>query len=676
MGYGLGVDLGTTYTAAAVHVEGRVEVVRLGAQRAEIPSAVYLTPDGTVLVGEAAERRGAADPGRLAREFKRRVGDPVPVRLGGAPYSAHALTARMLEHVVRTVAGGHEGPPDAITVTHPANWGPYKRELLEQAVRLADVTASLCPEPHAAAVQHAAGERVAPGEIVAVYDLGGGTFDAAILRKTDGGFELLGESEGIEQLGGVDFDEAVLGHVTGTLAAQLDGLDPEDEEVVTALARLRRDCVAAKEALSFDTEVLIPVALPALHTRVRLNRAEFEAMIAPALADTIAAMRRALRSAGVGADRLRTILLAGGSARIPLVGQLVTAAFDRPAVLDPHPEHSIALGAARMTDPGATATPPPARPRRAPAPAPADDGPAPARTPTAAPVPADHGPAPAPARTTAAVPGPADHGPAPAPDGPDGSASRRRGRRLLAAVPIAVAAAVVLAGVAWANREDPSAGRTAGGPVAATTAATSAAPACGFADEFTGGAVDPRWEALPKEGGLTVANGALELTAPDGADIYPQHLDAPMLLQTPTGDFTLETDVAAAPRQFYQGAGLVLWQDSEHYVRLERGFGDVGAIALEYRDGGRHIKVHAPFAAGPAVVRTDAGRVVLQLRRTSGAVAARWRPSGETGWRDLGRIGVALPDTTRAGVAGLNRAQNGATPAPFRARFDYVRVSC
>jgi hypothetical protein len=173
-----------------------------------------------------------------------------------------------------------------------------------------------------------------------------------------------------------------------------------------------------------------------------------------------------------------------------------------------------------------------------------------------------------------------------------------------------------------------------------------------------------------------VANGALELTAPDGADIYPQHLDAPMLLQTPTGDFTLETDVAAAPRQFYQGAGLVLWQDSEHYVRLERGFGDVGAIALEYRDGGRHIKVHAPFAAGPAVVRTDAGRVVLQLRRTSGAVAARWRPSGETGWRDLGRIGVALPDTTRAGVAGLNRAQNGATPAPFRARFDYVRVSC
>ncbi len=267
------------------------------------------------------------------------------------------------------------------------------------------------------------------------------------------------------------------------------------------------------------------------------------------------------------------------------------------------------------------------------------------------------------------APAPADDGHAPAPDVPD---SRRRRRRLLAAaVPVAVTVAVVLAGVAWANWGDRPAGGAPG-----SVAATTAAPACGFTDEFTGDAVDPRWEVLRKQGALTVVGGAMELTAPDGSDIYPQHLDAPMLLQAPTGDFTLETDVAAAPRQFYQGAGLVLWQDPEHYVRLERGFGDVGAIVLEYRNGGRHTKVHAPFAAGPAVVRTEAGRVELQLSKTSGAVAARWRPSGEAAWRDLGRIGVALPDSTKAGVAGLNRAQNGATPAQFRARFDYVRMSC
>jgi molecular chaperone DnaK (HSP70) len=101
MGYGLGVDLGTTHTAAAVDVDGHVEAVRLGSHRPEIPSLVYLRADGEVLVGEAAQRRGEGDPTRLAREFKRRLGDPVPIMLGGAPFSAHALTARLLSYVSR-----------------------------------------------------------------------------------------------------------------------------------------------------------------------------------------------------------------------------------------------------------------------------------------------------------------------------------------------------------------------------------------------------------------------------------------------------------------------------------------------------------------------------------------------------------------------------------------------
>jgi len=95
--YGLGVDLGTTYTAAAVRHNGHAEVARLGSRRAEIPSVVFVRPDGRVLIGEAAERRGAEEPGRLAREFKRRVGDPVPLLVGGSPYPAHALMARLLE---------------------------------------------------------------------------------------------------------------------------------------------------------------------------------------------------------------------------------------------------------------------------------------------------------------------------------------------------------------------------------------------------------------------------------------------------------------------------------------------------------------------------------------------------------------------------------------------------
>jgi molecular chaperone DnaK len=371
--YGLGVDLGTTYTAAAVHVDGRADVAHLGGRRPEIPSLVFVRGDGEVLVGEAAERRGGPEPGRLAREFKRRVGDPVPILVGGAPYSAHALTARLLAEVHAIVVRQQEEPPAEITVTHPANWGPYKRELLGQAIQLAELEGvRLRPEPEAAAVQYAASERVQPDEVVAVYDLGGGTFDAAVLRKTGSGFALLGEPEGIEQLGGIDFDEAVFGHVVATLGSHVTDLDPDDDEATAALARLRRDCVEAKEGLSFDTEVMIPIALPGLHTRVRLNRSEFEAMISPALSDTIAAMRRALRSAGIAPEELRSVLLAGGSSRIPLVGQLLGTEFGRPVVLDPHPEHTIALGAARLTaapDASEATTVAFTRPSAAPAPA-------------------------------------------------------------------------------------------------------------------------------------------------------------------------------------------------------------------------------------------------------------------------------------------------------------------
>src|SRR5918997_3337962 len=172
MQYGLGVDLGTTHTAAAIRADGRVEVVRLGARRPEIPSRVFVKPDGGLLIGDAAERRGQAEPARLAREFKRRIGDPVPILVGGSPFSAHALTAKLLRHVLDSVAQLQDGPPAVVTLTHPANWGPYKREQLDHAVRLADVGEGLMrSEPQAAALQHATARRIASGETVAVYDL-------------------------------------------------------------------------------------------------------------------------------------------------------------------------------------------------------------------------------------------------------------------------------------------------------------------------------------------------------------------------------------------------------------------------------------------------------------------------------------------------------------------------
>ena len=348
--YRLGVDLGTTFTAAAVS-DGVSEptVIGLGNRAMQMPSVLFLKPDGEFLAGEVAERRGVTEPDRLAREFKRRIGDHVPIMVAGTPFSPQALTSHLLRWVVGTATERLGERPAEVVLTHPANWGPFRLELLEQAAVMAGVgAAQRCTEPEAAAAQYAAQTRVTPGDRVAVYDLGGGTFDACVLEKTNTGFQALGTPEGIEHLGGVDFDEAVLQHVLGALGAAAATLDPEDPAVTVGLARLRRDCVEAKEALSTDVDTMIPLAVPGLNTTVRLTRAEFELMIRPALTETIGAMARALRSAQVEPSSLRSILLIGGSSRIPLVSELLTREFSVPTALDAHPKHDVALGSVRV----------------------------------------------------------------------------------------------------------------------------------------------------------------------------------------------------------------------------------------------------------------------------------------------------------------------------------------
>lgn len=360
----LGVDLGTTFSAAAVHRAGHTEVFELGGHSAAVPSLVFLSGDGTVLIGEAAEWQASTDPSRVAREFKRRIGDPVPVLLGGTPYSADLLTGKLLGWIVEQVTGREGSTPERIVITHPANWGPYKRDQLRQAATFADVAdAVLLSEPEAAARFYASQGRLDPGSVVVVYDLGGGTFDVAVLARDEhGGFEIRGEPEGIERLGGIDFDEAVFGHVATALDGAIENLEPDDPMSLQAVARLRAECIRAKEVLSSDTSVAIPVMFPSVQTTVRLTRDEFEAMIRPTLHDTVDALRRTMRNAAVADDDVSAVLLAGGSSRIPLVGELLSAELGRPVAVDAHPKFAVALGAALAaaeTDAAVMAAPPP-----------------------------------------------------------------------------------------------------------------------------------------------------------------------------------------------------------------------------------------------------------------------------------------------------------------------------
>ena len=147
-------------------------------------------------------------------------------------------------------------------------------------------------------------------------------------------------------MGGLDFDEMVFDHVRRALGEQWARVDPADPAVRPALARLRRECTLAKEALSADTDVQIPVILPGIDTRVRLARAEFEEMIRPTVEETAAMLYRAIDSAGSLPEDVSAVLLTGGSARIPLVTQVVSEILGRPVIVAPNPKGDTAIGAA------------------------------------------------------------------------------------------------------------------------------------------------------------------------------------------------------------------------------------------------------------------------------------------------------------------------------------------
>ena len=319
----LGIDVGTSYTAAAIgrrRADGSVDVepLELGSRKAAVPTVVYLGDDGGVVVGEAAERRAIDQPDRVVREFKRRIGDETPIIVGDLRVAAEDIYAVLAQWVVER-AEEHEGEaPAVIAVSHPASWGEHRLGLVRAAlagVGLGEV--ELVSEPEAAGLHYLDQQKVETGEAIAVYDLGGGTFDVALLRKQDDAFRVIGTPSGIEHLGGADFDQRIFEHVRSLAGGAFDDVDEREPDEALALARVRRDCVDAKEALSFDAETVVPVLLPGAQTRVRLVRSEFEQMIGDDLRRTVETLR-------AGGDRR------GTRARRP---------HDRPAHrrLVPHP---------------------------------------------------------------------------------------------------------------------------------------------------------------------------------------------------------------------------------------------------------------------------------------------------------------------------------------------------
>lgn len=344
----LAIDFGTTYTCAVMSFGDQTEVVLVnGDQR--MPSAVLSDPNGNLVVGKLAELQAVSAPDRLERNPKRRLGDGIFL-LGGEPVQVIKAVAEVLRTVADEATRSQGGElPKHLRLTHPARWavdGVYVRTLAE-AVALARLPdPSFVSEPVAAARYFARGD-VEVGSQVAVYDLGGGTFDTSVLRRTSDGFELMGRPGGIPDLGGEDFDDAVYQF----LGSQL----PEEEW--TRIARgdghearrlrleLRHQARETKEALSVRPEWSFPAPAP-LQGTLRITREEFEDLIGDRLEETLDELQHTIDAAGTTVDAISGIYLAGGSSRIPLVQRMVAERFGPKVQMLDEPKTVVARGAA------------------------------------------------------------------------------------------------------------------------------------------------------------------------------------------------------------------------------------------------------------------------------------------------------------------------------------------
>jgi hypothetical protein len=351
MSFILGLDVGTASGAGATKRDGHVQPCALGDRTATLPAVVVLHDDGTALVGEAAERVAGLELTRVARDLRY---DPVlqttPIKVGGEIHTPHELLRTLYAAMVQRVSAAHGAAPDHVVLTHPALPEGMRCDTVERIADELFPGALVVPEPVAATVKLAC-DGILPAEcLVAVYDFGGGTFDATLVQRDGDRFSVLGDPAGLGDFGGIDIDDLVLDHVDRSLDGAIARLDMSDPASITALTRLRAECRDAKERLSYDTEVTIDASLPHMPALVQLTRAEFEDIVRPRLETTIDVMLDMIDRAGFRPSEVDAVALTGGSSRIPAVVDLLASRTTMQVLVDPYPELTVALGAAQMVD--------------------------------------------------------------------------------------------------------------------------------------------------------------------------------------------------------------------------------------------------------------------------------------------------------------------------------------
>jgi len=364
------VDFGTSSSCVVMSTQARgPELVAFDGSPL-LSSAVYAAPDGTLFVGQEADRQAAVDPSRYEPHPKRRI-DEGELLLGDSVWPVLDVIRGVLRRAVdeaRKLAGG--AAVEQLVLTHPADWGAVRSRLLRQAAAGLARNVSLVPEPAAAAVHHAAtfsqhqpdpGRTLEvsgrAGDTIAVLDVGGGTVDVSVVRRAPGPERSARQSElqvlatrGDPTFGGADVDQALLEHI-GSLLPTDDGVAwttlIEGRELSERRRRrvLRQDVRGAKETLSRHSYTDVP--MPSPFSDVHVTRQDLERLVNAPLGRTVELARAVISDSGLRPAQLNAIFLVGGSSRIPMVSRLVHERLGvLPTTLD-QPETVVARGALR-----------------------------------------------------------------------------------------------------------------------------------------------------------------------------------------------------------------------------------------------------------------------------------------------------------------------------------------
>ena len=378
-GWTLAIDFGTTYTATVVAAaDGTRHVIDVeGKGHVKMPSSVVRLEDGTLEVGRRAVSQKELYPSGFEATPKRKIGDEV-VLLGGEKVAVVDLVAAVLRRCAdkaRERQGGTD--PAAVRLTHPAGWARPRLDVLREAAGKAGLgDPELIPEPVAAAYLLPA-EVAQAGRPIAIYDYGGGTFDAAVLRPTATGFEVAGKPGGRDDLGGVDIDKKIidfLGDSTPGQRSEWDEMMTSEEVVwVRHQTDLRERVREAKEELSSSQQQATPIWISGLASDFQLTKVQLGALVEKDVDKTIAVLEKTINAAGLTPQELAAIYLIGGSSQLPMVAQKIWQHFQiapqpgptdpklvvaegaaawQPILVEPPSNRPCRLGARRPATPG------------------------------------------------------------------------------------------------------------------------------------------------------------------------------------------------------------------------------------------------------------------------------------------------------------------------------------